>query len=205
MNSGILLLKIYTEGHEALEDVDLRGGSSLMDAVVTIDILKVRIHLLFHQKPDDLDVALVASPMHWGMPTGLGWVWDRLEVVNLFIVIKILLLFVDLLLLVFQMRLMLDQKSNNILISVTSSPKDRVPTVLLAAGICIHAKSFLDLLVVVFLDSCHQEGISLLLSHLLLFFLFGLVFVVASALRFNHLLLVFVLTFSNITISNQTH
>ena len=175
-----------------------------MDTSVSVHILGERAHVLLHQYPDDLVVSVVTSPMHWGVPTGLSWVWDRLEVVNLFIVIKILLLFIDLLLLVFQMRLMLDQKSNNILISVTSSPKDRVPTVLLAAGICIHAKSFLDLLVVVFLDSCHQEGISLLLSHLL-FFLFGLVFVVASALRFNHLLLVFVLTFSNITISNHTH
>lgn len=48
MHSGILEHQIDTKLHEALEDADLGVGGSLMDAIVSVDVL----HEWFHSRSD---------------------------------------------------------------------------------------------------------------------------------------------------------
>ena len=45
----ILHGKIYTEGHEALENIKLRISCSLMDTIVPVNILVKRVHSCFHE------------------------------------------------------------------------------------------------------------------------------------------------------------
>ena len=83
----ILQVEINTELHEALEHFDLGVSGSLMDAVIAINVLHQRIHLLLHQDPDDLMVAMVTGPVHGRGATKFGWVGHRLKVVLLFVIV----------------------------------------------------------------------------------------------------------------------
>ena len=79
-----------------------------MDAIVAVLVLYEWIHLLFHKDPDDLVVAVVASPVHWRRAAYLGCILHRLEVVLFFIFFSFVIVGSFLLLFVLKMRLMLD-------------------------------------------------------------------------------------------------
>lgn len=155
MRTGILEVQIDTKLHKALEDLDLRVGSSLMNTVVTMDVLKERVHALLLEDPDNLVVAVVRGPVHGRRTTRLGGVGDRLEVVLLlfFIIIGVLGL---LLLLVLQVSLVLDKDSDDILVSVTGCPQKRVPAVFLNARVSADFERFSYIFIVVFLNRSHE-------------------------------------------------
>ena len=109
MDASISQLQIDTKLHEALEDLDLRVGGSLMDAVVAVDVNQQWVHRDLHKKPDHLDVTVVRSPVHRCVATDFGRVRHRLEVVDFLFVVTCISVIVSLILIhVLQMRLVLD-------------------------------------------------------------------------------------------------
>ena len=140
-----------------------------MDAVVSMDVHEEWVDFLLHQKPDDLNVAVVTRPMQWCVSTGLGRVGHSLKVVDFFAFISFSLVFVLVLLSVFQVSLVFNEKAHNIFISVTCSPQDRVPAILFGIDISSELDGFLDSFKVVLFDSFHQHLVFLLLGDLLLF------------------------------------
>ena len=164
----ILQVKIHAELHEALQDLDLRVSCGLMNAVVSMHILHQRIQLLLHQQPDDFDMAVVAGPVHGSVSSGLGRVRQGFENVSLiFVIIAVAVIRGLLVLLVLQVRLILDQHSNYVFISVTGRPKKRVPTAFLSVYIGTQCDRLLGRFEIVFLNGGQQHGIFLLRGQLL--------------------------------------
>ena len=64
VSSRILQVEIHTKLHETLEHFDLGVRGSLMDAIIAVNILHQRIHLLLHQDPDYFMVTVVTGPVH---------------------------------------------------------------------------------------------------------------------------------------------
>ena len=168
MHASISKLQIDTELHEALEYLDLGVGGGLMNAVVAVDIDRERVHSNLHEQPNDLDVSMVTRPMHRCVPADFSWVWLRDEIVDfIFLVTRLFVVIRHGAFIVLLVSAALNEKTNDVLVSVTRGPEQWVPTVLFAVWVGAARKRFADTLKIILLHGSEQQGISLLLRHLL--------------------------------------
>ena len=131
------------------------------------------------------------------MFSSLRWVRKWLEVVFLFLFITIFF-FVSLQRLFFElvMSMVFNEKSDDVLISVTGRPEERIPAILLTIDFCAYSDSILGSLEIICMHSLHQHSIHLLCGQLLLGILFlRVVFIVTVVLCVSHLILSFTVLF----------
>lgn len=168
VDASVSKLQIDTELHEALEDLDLGISRGLMNTVVAVDIDREWVHANLHEQPNDLDVPMVTRPMHRRVPADFRWVGLGDEVVDfLFVVARFFVVVRHCTFIVLLVGTALNEQTNNVFVSVTRGPEQRVPTVLLAVGVSSASKRLADTLKVILLHGSEQKGISLLLRHLL--------------------------------------
>ena len=168
VDASVSKLQIDTELHEALEDLDLGISRGLMNAVVAVDIDREWVHANLHEQPNDLDVSMVTRPMHRRVPADFSWVglWDKV-IDFLFVVARLFVVIRHCTFIVLLVGAALNEQTNDVLVSVTRGPEQRIPTVLLAVGVGAARKRFAYTLKVILLHGSEQQGISLLLRHLL--------------------------------------
>ena len=111
---------------------------------------------------------MVTRPMHRRVPTDFRWVGLRDEVIDfLFVVARLFVVIRHCTFIVLLVGAALNEQTNDVFVSVTRGPEQRIPTVLLAVGVGAARKRFAYTLEIILLHSSEQQGISLLLRHLL--------------------------------------
>lgn len=63
-----------------------------------------------------------------------------------------------------------DEQADDVLIAVTTGPEQRVPAILLGAGVRLLQEKLLYLLKVIVLDGLDEQGVALLLRHVISLF-----------------------------------
>ena len=187
VDASVSKLQIDTELHEALEDLDLRISCGLMNTVVAVDIDREWVHANLHEQPHNLDVPMVTRPMHRRVPADFSWVGLRDEVIDFFFVVARFFVVVRYCtFIVLLVGAALNEQTNNVLVSVTRGPEQWIPTVLLAVRVGAARKRFADTLKIIILHGSEQQGISLLLRHLLHLLLGARVIVTTITLGVSH-------------------
>lgn len=83
MASGVGHSDVATLGQEAFQNLEaFLVGSGLVDRSVPVHVNVEGWHAILKQEPNDLDVSLVARPVHRGVPAYFLGIWRLSEGVS---------------------------------------------------------------------------------------------------------------------------